>query len=164
MAGSDPSGAFDPDEFTQNIRAAMLLGLPNDPAKRPIFLFVRERTYDKDDKAGQPFDWTATPVTDSDTLPGEPRQVLCGDGAGQALCTWEAAGGRGGTQSNETPFGDFDDERLVFTFLDDDFALVAGFDRLLLNDATYRYQFETPAVGLYEVTVHQVVVQAIDEA
>lgn len=163
MAGSDPTGGFDPDEFTQNIRAVMLMGLPDDAAKRPIFLFPRTRTYANDDKAGQPFNWGEVPTTDTNTLPGEPKMVKCGEGTGEVVCTWEAAGGRGGTQSLETPFGDFDAERLVFTFLQGDWDLVVGFDHITLNDSTYRYQFEEPAVGLYEVTVHQVVVSAVDE-
>lgn len=163
MAGQDPTGAFDAEEFRTSIRAVMLLGMPTDQQQRPIFLFPRERTYTNDDKSGQPFDWGSAPATDTNDLPGEPRLVKCGEANGEILCAWEAAGGRGGTQSNETPFGDFDTERLVFTILDVDFAKVDGFDRVQMGDATYRYQFEEPRSGLYDVTVHQVVVSATDE-
>lgn len=141
----------------------MLLGLAEDQAQRPIFLFPRDRTYAIDDKSGQPFDWTSAPATDTNTLPGEPKQVKCGDGTGEVLCAFEAAGGRGGTQSNETPFGDFDTERLVITILDVDFVVIDGFDRVQMGDAIYRYQFEEPRSGLYDVTVHQLVVAAVDE-
>lgn len=163
MAGQDPTGAFDAEEFRSNIRAVMLLGMPADQEQRPIFLFPRERTYDVEDKSGQPFDWTIPPATDTDDLPGEPKVVKCGEASTEVLCAWEAAGGRGGTQSNETPFGDFDTERLVFTILDVDFGKIDGFDRVQMGDSIYRYQFEEPRTGLYEVTVHQLVVAATDE-
>lgn len=163
MAGEDPTGGFNGDDFRTNIRAAMLMGLPVDQAQRPIFLFPRERTYAIEDKAGQPFDWTEAPATDTNTLPNEPRQVKCGTASTEVLCAFEAAGGRGGTQSSETPFGDFDSERLVFTVLDVDFLKIDGFDRVQMGDAIYRYQFEEPRIGLFDVTVHQLVVAAVDE-
>lgn len=163
MAGEDSTGGFDADEFRTSIRAVMLLGLAEDQAQRPIFLFPRTRTYANDDKAGQPFDWGEAPTTDTNTLPGEPKTVKCGEGNGEVLCAFEAAGGRGGTQSIETPFGDFDTERLVITMLDVDFAKVDGFDRVQVGDALYRYQFEEPRGGLYDVTVHQLIVAAVDE-
>lgn len=162
MAGADPTGAFVADDFRASIRATMLLGMPEDQDQRPIFLFPRARTYAVEDKAHLPFDWTTTPATDSD--PDEPRTVKCGTEADEVLCAWEAAGGRGGTQSNETPFGDFDSERLVVTMLDVDFALIDGFDRAMFSGNTYRYQFEGPRTGLYEVTVHQLVLGAVDES
>lgn len=162
MAGEDPSGAFDADTFREEIRAAMLMGLPENRNMRPIFLFPRERTYDKADKSGVPWDFSAPPVTDTGTDLG--HAIYCGENSNEILCTWEAGGGRGGTQSNETPFGDFDALRLVITMLDVDFAKIGGFDRVLMSGAEYRYQFDEPRIGLFDVTVHQLVVGARDES
>lgn len=162
MAGSDPTGGFQADEFRTNIRNAMLLGLPEDEAERPIFLFPRERTYDVRDDGGQPFDWSETPATDTDTEPGEPRQVTCGTGADQVVCAYEAGGGRGGTQPTETVVGNFDTLRMVITMLDVDRRKVVGFDRVIIGRSTYQYSVEEASVGLYDVTVYQLVVTAED--
>lgn len=162
MAGSDPTGATDIDEVRSNLRDTMLLGLPNDPALRPIFHFPRIETFSPEDNGGQPLDWTQDPVTDTNDNPGEPRVVTCGSGTGQIVCTWEAGGGRGGTQSNETPFGDFDVERLVITILDVDRAKIDGFNKVVIGTQTFLPDFELPPVGLYEMTVHQIVVQNRD--
>jgi hypothetical protein len=163
VAGADPSGSFSADETRQNLRATMLLGLPGDPAKRPIFLFPRERSYAPADDAGQPWDWSQAASGDSDD-PGPARTVTCGDDDGQVVCAWEAGGGRGGTQSNETPFGDFDQSRLVLTILDADFELIDGFNRVIIGGNRYRRVYEMPNIGLWDLDVHQVIVEAIDES
>lgn len=162
MAGADPAGAFDADSFRTDIRAAMAMGMPEDQEMRPIFLFPREQTFDNVDKAGVPWDYSEAPLTD--TGEDEEHAVRCGTGADEVLCAWEAGGGRGGTQSNETPFGDFDALRLVLTILDVDYAKIAGFDRVLMSGNEYRYQFEEPQIGLFDVTIYQVVVGALDES
>lgn len=162
MAGEDPNGAFDADDFRLNIRATMLMGLPEDESLRPIFHFPRERDWAIEDHGGQPLDWLATPTSDSNDDPGEPRIVTCGEADDQVVCTWDAAGGRGGTQSSETPFGDFDTERLTLVLLDVDRAKIDGFDRVVVGGQEFKPQFEQPAAGLFDVTVYQIVVQAID--
>lgn len=161
MAGTDPTGGFDADETRGNLRAAMLMGLPQDQAQRPIFLFPRQITNTPEDQNHQPWDWTAAPATD--TNPHE-RSVTCGDGADQVVCTWEGSGGRGGTQAIETELGAFDFERLVITMLDVDYAKVAGFNRVKMSGNTYRVQFEVPQTGLYDMSVHQIVVGSEDES
>jgi hypothetical protein len=80
VAGADPSGSFSADETRQNLRATMLLGLPGDPAKRPIFL------------------------------------------------------------------------------------LIDGFNRVIIGGNRYRRVYEMPNIGLWDLDVHQVIVEAIDES
>lgn len=162
MAGEDPLGIFDADTTVDDLRAAMLMGLPDNEDLRPVFHFPRLRTFDRTDAGGQPLDWSAAPVTDTDDDPGEPRTVTCGEDEDQIVCVWEAGGGRGGTQSNETPFGDFDTERLVISLFEVDRAKIDGFVKVVIGTQDYTPQFELPPVSLYDMTLFQIVVQAVD--
>lgn len=162
MAGTDPSGQFNSTQTRDALRAVMLTALPDDETLRPIFHFPRERTYAVDDHHGLPYDWTEAPATDTNDDPGEPRIVTCGPDEDQVLCVWEGAGGRGGSQSNETPFGNFDIERINITMLDVDRAKIDGFEYVVIGRQTFTRQFEIPAIGLYDLIVYQIVVQALD--
>lgn len=161
MAGEDPG--FNLAEVKATLRAAMFMGMPTDRERRPVFHFPRERTYDPADRGGLPYDWTQPALTDSDPDPA--RVVYCGDQPGEVLIAWEAAGGRGGTQSVETPFGDFDAPRLVVTvFLDPDYALIDGFSEMWTIGNRYRYQKQEPHFALHDLDVVSVTVEAIDES
>jgi hypothetical protein len=162
VAGEDPLGIFDADITRDDLRAAMLAGLPNEEALRPIFHFPRLRTFTTADRGGQPLDWSDAPATDTDDDPGEPRIVTCGEEDDQVVCVWQAGGGRGGTQSNETPFGDFDTERLVLSLFEVDRAKIEGFVSVTIGSQDYLPQFELPAISLYDLTLHQLVIRAVD--
>lgn len=159
MAGSDPTGSFVADEYRASIRQVFYMALPKEESLRPIFVFpVTGRDYDDADAGGQPFDWTEAPAADSFT----PATVTCGLGAGQVVLGIENAGGRGGTQTNETPFGDFDAARKVLKMLDVDYALVAGFTSVIIGGSTYKWQLEDEPTALFDVTWHTIVVEAND--
>lgn len=155
MAGT--ADDFDADEFRTNIHTTMLMALPSDPAERPRFLFPSTQTYDRADKGGEPFDFTTEPAGDP---PRDP--VLCGDAVGQVLCAWEEAGSK--RRPSETVLGNFDPDRLLLTMLDVDWAVVDGFDRVIISDNTYLYEKESPQRGLHDVTVHQITLVAEDES
>lgn len=168
MAGSDPTGAFIADEYRTNMRRVLAMALAQDQMLRPIFLFPRERTYSEPDAGGQPFDWTKPALTDSSVPDGE-KVVYSGEADDEVAVGIADAGGRGGTQTNETAFADFDAERRVLSMLDVDYAkiVVAGdrlntFDRVRIGGSLYSWQFEEEPTGLFEVTWHKIVVQAID--
>lgn len=162
MAGEDPLGIFDADTTRDDLRAAMIMGLPDDEDLRPIFHFPRLRTFERTDRDGQPLDWSTPAVTDTDDDPGEPRVVTCGEEEDQVACVWVAGGGRGGTQAVETPFGDFDVDRLTISMFEVDRAKIEGFVSVTIGKQSYTPEFELPPVSLYNLTLHQIVVQSVD--
>lgn len=151
MAGT--SLDFDPVAFRADIRGAMIMGLPEDPAKRPTFHFDPNVVHEVADAGGDPFDWTAPLPAPADGDPG-PRVPV------QVPCAWETFSGT----EEYTDMGSFNLDEALLTILDVDYALVVGFDHVLLDGNTYHYTKELPARGLFEVTVHQILVTARDES
>jgi hypothetical protein len=149
MAGSSPD--FDPAGFRRDIRAAMQMGMPADPTQRPTFRFHQAKTFVTADVGGMPFDWNEPPTPEDDEPARDPVQVLC------AVETNSGA-------EETTAIGDFDADEAVLTFLEDEYAAVAGFDEVTLGGNTYVYDKELPPVGLYEVTVYRIKVNARDES
>lgn len=152
MAGT--SLEFDPVEFRAAIHEAMAMGMPPEVARRPTFFFPYRETHAVADSGGDPFDWTAQPVVEGEPAPEGPRPPV------QVLCAWETAEGG----ESFTDMGTLNTDEALITFLDVDYELVRGFDRVLLDDNTYEYVKELPARGLWEVGIHQVLVRARDES
>ena len=94
MAEPDPSGNFDSVSFKADIRAAMLMGLPNAVEMRPTFRFQDVRVFANVDEEGSPFDW-------EDDLTGDPPPDPV-----QALCAVETIGQ--GEASEGTNIGTFE--------------------------------------------------------
>lgn len=151
MAGA--STDFDAVGFRAQIRAAMTMGLPVDPAERPTFHFPRSRVHAVADLGGAPFDWRAGVDTSAEG-PGGLRDPI------QVPCAWETA--KGG--EDYTAVGEFNTDEALLTVLDVDFELVRGFSWVALGGNRYDYSRELPPRGLFDVTVHQVIVIARDES
>lgn len=150
MAGTD--ARFNAADFRTNIRFAMTMGLPNTTAERATFQWDTAKTFTKDDTGGNPFDWTASPVT-TVTYP----DVLI-----------PVAVEIGGESDDNTNVGTFDISRAVITVLDEDFELLTVNDvfcnRVLLGDNAYEIKFVAPPLGLFDVTVYQIHCLALDES
>lgn len=151
MAGRDPTGAFQADAFKADIRAVMLMGMPNTVEDRPTFLFTDTRAHVDADAEGSPFDWESTPTVGEP--PPEPVQVLCAlEPIGQ------------GEASEGTNIGTFDMNRARIYLFPEEWAQVAEFTSVLLSGSEYVRTKELPTLGLYDVDVHVVEVYARDES
>ncbi len=151
MAGTNP--AFNPAVFRSTIKSTMLMGMPTDVSKRLTWHWKREVEFAKQSASKKPYDWTATPTVD---LPG--NTSVSGDKlvVDYAL---EFATGTG----DETPLGRFDSTRAVVTLLDEDYEKVKTADYATVDDSTYDIVYTAPPMGLFEVTVWEVHLQARDE-
>jgi hypothetical protein len=150
MAGEDPTGAFNGDEFRASIRSAMLMGLPNSVEDQPTFRFEQPLVYDDVDAEGSPFDWETIPVVEDAR---EPVRVLC---AVETIGQGEASEG--------TNIGTFDMNRARLYIFDDEWALVDDFTSVVLSGSEYERIKELPILGLFDVDVHVVEIRARDEA
>lgn len=148
MASTNP--AFNAANFRNVIRTTMTMGLPGATADRATFRWTTQHTYAKHDSAGVPFDLSASPVT---TTTHADVQVPV---------AWEFQALR--AASSDNAIGEFDTARAVLTLLDEDYALVAGADLVLLGQNTYDIEFVAPPIGLFEVTVYQLYCRARDES
>lgn len=128
----------------------MEMGLPNATSERATFRWNAASTYEAEDVAHNPFDWTDDPVTET-THPDVQIPVAVEFSARPA-----------GTI--DTTVGQFDNARAVITLLDTDYESVRGADEVLLGGNSYTVDFWGPPMGLFEVTIYQVYVTATDEA
>lgn len=154
MAGTDQD--FNAAEFRDAIHLAMRMGLPEETDQRITFRWSSERTYARADPAGHTYDFTQAPtatVTVADL---------------QVDCAWEFVARPAG--SDETVLGQFDESRIVVTLLDEEYDEVLDHgdgtlpDQIVAGLNVYNVDFETPPVGLFDVTVHQLYATARDES
>lgn len=148
MAGTNP--AFNAAAFRTAIRSTMTMGSPQNPAERATFRWKVERDYAIDDPANNPYDWTAAPTTEV-ANPDVQIPVAVEFSARPA-------------GSSQTQMAEFDTSRVVLTILDEDFAKIDGADYVLLGGNTYAIQFVGPPMGLFEVTIYQMFLEAVDES
>lgn len=155
MAGESPD--FDPDGFRADIEAAMTMGLPKELALRPTFywddrVLLPVASLDGD-AAGKPWDLNApAPAPDPDApAPRAPVQVPCAVEYGSSPA------------EEGTAVGNLNANQARLTFLDIHYELIVGFSWCTLGGNRYKHVLEQP-VGLYDVTVRQVVVEAVDES
>ncbi len=149
---TDPTfgAGFNADEFRNAIRSTMEMGLPSDTAERATFKWTVASTYEAEDVAHNPFDWTDSPTTES-----EHDDV-------QIPVAVEFSARPAG--SIDTTLGQFDNARAVITIMDTDFDSVQGADEVLLGGNSYTIDFWGPPVGLFGVTIYTVYATATDEA
>ena len=150
--------SFNEPAFREAILNTMLMGMPEDPAERLTFVWRRDRTWAPDDPAGNPYDWTQTPVTDE---PGNP--TLSDDGIEQTLqVPYALEFAAKATGAANTVFGEIDMSSATITLMDDAYEQIKTADYVTIGDTRYRIQFDAPAVGLFGVTVWTLYAQAED--
>jgi hypothetical protein len=154
------SSSFPEADFRDGILNTMLMGISEDPAQRLQWVWRRDVTYAPDDPAGNPYDWTATPVTD---VAG--NATLTDTGTEQFLVVPYALefSIRPGS-SVSTPVGELDVSHLLITLIDSDYEKVKTADYARVGDVTYNIEFKAPPTGLFGVTVWQVYLAAQDQA
>ena len=138
MAGSN--AGFDASAFRTAIRFAMTMGSPNITAEKATFRWTRNQTFNPQDPASRPYNWTQAPVTDT-----TPDDVVL-DEVAVEFATNRAGGG--------TAVGDFVPLRATVTLLDEEYEQVTGADMILLGGHTYAVTMTT-VVALFSVDVYQ---------
>lgn len=152
--------SFPEATFRTAIRNTMLMGIPEDPDERLTWWWRRDQTYSPDDPAGDPYDWTQTPVTNA---PGNPALGDTGtDQSLQVAYALEYAARPAG--SANTVFGEIDTSRAVVSLADTEHEQVKTADYCTIGNTTYRIQFQGPPVGLFGFTLHQIYLEAEDSA
>lgn len=128
------------------LRGTMVMGLPVNDADKPTFHFDPDRTWTEEDSAGLPWDWTATPTTDTTQAAVKP------------ICTYEFFSPLGRQGATYTEAGDFTPTTVVFTMMDTDFASVLGFAYATIGNSDHKWYFRfwRPITGLGGLQVYQV--------
>ena len=156
------SSGFNEGNFRNAIKNTMLMGIPEDPAQQLTWWWHRDQTFSPDDPAGDPYDWTQSPVVDT---PGNP--VLKDDGTPteQSLVVpyaLEYSASQGSEAA--TVFGGIDTSRATISMAEVDYEQVKTADYCTVGDTTYRIQFTGPPIGLFGFTLWQVFIEAEDSA
>ena len=140
---------FNQAEVATGLRLALQVGWPQDPSLRPVFMMrgTEPAPVGPEDADGVPFDPSAvdthptlTPVSVLMAVEEEERPGVHVD--------W--------TQIIPT--------RLVLTLIADDYALVEGFDHVLIGSERFYYVREKVPMALVTLGIHQVVVRAEDDS
>jgi hypothetical protein len=153
---------FNESSFRTAILNTMLMGMPEDPAQQLTWWWHRDQTFSPDDPAGDPYDWTQPPVTDT---PGNPAIPDPGQPAEQFLIVPYALeySPRPSTEA-ATSFGNIDTSRGTVSLTDTDYEKIKTADYATVGDTIYRLQFTGPAIGLFGYTLWQVFIEAEDSA
>jgi len=149
MAGTDPN--FSAAEFRDAIRFAMKMGSPGAEEDKATFRWNPSRTFSTADPAGQPYDWTSVPASDS-TPPDVVTDLVAVEFTGRPQA------------SGITSMGTFDPSGVTLTILDEDYEDVKTANEVLLGGNTYVIRFHAPPTGLFDATVHTIYAEAVDES
>lgn len=142
MAGSDPS--FNATDFRAQIRSVMAMAAPGVTSQGVSFYFPEQATWSNEDSAGQPWNWSATPVTN---VPARTVTV-------PVAVEWSQG------QFVDNPVGEFDSSRATLILLDQDYAQIQGATEVIINNQHYIIDREAPPIGLFDVTVHRLEIRA----
>lgn len=144
--GFDAIASIPADSLREALRRTMVLGLPYEEDQQPTFYFDKQVTWDRYDREGSPWDWSAAPATE---VTKNPVQVLC---------AYEFFSPLGRQGSFQTEVGDFNPTTVVFTMFEDEFNEAYGFSSVTIGPSHQRWYFRhwRPAYSLGEMTVYQV--------
>lgn len=156
MADSDPR--FNAAEFRDAIQFAMRMGFPEDENQQITWQWDPLREFVQQDSTGSPWEFKASEVTSTETITD--MIVNC-------AISFRPAGA---STTGGTPLGVLDVASATVTMLDEEMdALLAHGDgrfpnKAQLDEATYFVQYIAPPYGLFEVTVYDIILTALDEA
>ncbi len=153
MAGT--SASFNATKTRNEFRSVMRMGMPTDVAQQLTWRWRDIEGYVPDDPAGEPYDWTDAPVVDEPGNPTVPGGSLIVPYALEVL-------GSGATV--DTAVGQLDFTRALVTLMEDDWEQVADADFCTCGNTRYTIEVQPPHVGLFDLTVVQVLIQAAGRA
>ena len=142
---------FNADEFRENIINTMIMNTPNTVSDRATFCWRIDKAYTTTDTTGRPYELATTPVH-VETTPDVQVPVAV---------EFVNNEGMGGTGANAV--GRFDTSKAVLTLLDTYYPQVYDADWVTLGDSIYDIRFWEPPIGLFDVDVYRVHVEARDE-
>ena len=163
MATSDYR--FDAAQFREAIKFAMTMGAPPAPGDRAIFVFGSTgQTYWKNG-----IQLLITPMLDQDGRPLDPTvevrktQAVTkkqGPAADEIDCAIEFEP----VDREELPVGNLRPGKMTVTVLDADYTKIQGCKEVQMTGDRYLFQYEVPALGLFDVGIRQLVFYALDES
>lgn len=156
MAGTDPR--FNSTTFRDAIHFAMNMGKPEQTRDEVIWMWTPTNTFANTDPGGAPLVWTE-PILTQDAH--APVTITC---AYEFTPSGLSAQRLGGTSE-----GVFDTGTLAVTVMDVDFVLLFNdedvlADTAVIGDDVYKTMYVGPPVGLFDVTVYTIYLQAVDES
>lgn len=156
MAGSD--SRFSASKFRDAIHFAMQMGFPEDSSERLTWKWITQREFHKEDSGGLPYEWKASQVV-SETVVSDLS----------VKCAIKFTATQSGSRVAGTALGVMDVASAVVTLLDTEYDLLLAHggrlpDQAEIDGALYEVQFVAPPTGLFDVTVYDVYIQAVDEA
>lgn len=158
MATSSAYTALFPEaQFRTAIRETMKMGMPEADSEKLTWFWNRAQTYQPDDLAGDPLDWSADPITDD---PGNPT----GDPDDDGLIVDYAMESNSPGQGDFTAVGIFNMQTIKVTLFDVDYVQVNTADYAKIGNITYKILVEAPPYALFGVTMHDVFLEALDES
>ncbi len=150
MAGT--STDFDKASFRAGILLAMGLGTPNSPDQALTFVWEDLKTFAVADDAGDPFDWTNAPVTDTEIADFQVPVAVQ----------------RGAITTAETEVGTFDDSRITITILAEEWAEVLAHangrmpSQARFNGDLFAIEAGPQTIALFDEDVHTLIAVRAD--
>lgn len=146
------AAGFNSAVFTDAIKGAMKMGIPENPAERVIWCWHPTEP-SSPSPSGSPYEW--------DQAPGDPDPTL----PERTLVVDYALEFQQRTQANTTTLvGTFNDPTCTVTLLDEDYQLIKDADYAVIGTSIYEILFHGPVVAMFDVDVHTMFLQAHDEA
>lgn len=155
MAGSD--SRFNATKFRNGIKFAMEMAFPEDSNQQITWSWIPQRVFRKADSGGMPFDWSPTSLVSETDV--SDFVVDCAVKFASATSTSRVGG---------TALGVFDPATAQVTMLDLDYDRLVAHgggkfpDQAFIDGTRYEVQLIAPPVGLFEVTIYDIYLQAVD--
>lgn len=151
-ATSDPRAAgFSASAFRDAITFVMNMGMPDDASEKATFQWKPVKDFAVADPAENPYDWTQSPVTSSTHADVIVPVAVEFTGNVSGITTGNA-------------MGDFENPYTVITILDTYHDQIIGANVVLMGGNTYDVKYTEPPIGLFDVTVYRIHLQAADES
>lgn len=164
MATDSAFAAFFPEaQFRDSIRQAMKMGMPENPDHQLRWYWNRNRGFDPADGGGNPWSWDQEADPDE---PGNPVADPEDDGlVVDYAAEFNSSSGLGAGVNNQlTPLGPIDPARMTVTVFDVDWDKIKTADYAAIGTTRYRIRYEAPPYALFGVTMHDIMLEANDQA
>lgn len=157
MSTSAFASGFDEANFRSAIRETMRMGMPPNDDHKLRWFWRRNQTFVPDSPGGSPYDWTQPAEPDT---AGNPT----GDPEDDGLIVDYAFDFNAGGGGQVTPLGSVDPSKITVTLFDVDYDRVKTADYCLIGTTRYIIQFSAAPYALFNVTMHDIMLQAEDQA
>lgn len=124
----------------------MVFGLPVDDAQKPTFYFDRVVEWERHDREGSPWDFSAAPLSETQKQPVKP------------VCAYEFFSPLGRQGADPSEVGDFNPSTVIVTMLEEEWVSVRGFSHMTVGPSPQRWLFRywRPNYALNAYPVYQI--------